>query len=187
MKISTNKITSAYAEVASDEDFEWQATAVTATDLSAPFHHYTVREDYRHIPETQNLTWTDDFFEDEDDIVAVFDLDYESMESFYSSIGWVCIGLSLLYTPLFMIASLSLAPCFLRKNVKWAVRAKHVAITRDGIRLVEEKRACGWGLACMDVGKSSKTGTPSNNGMLDGSHSLHVLVNISLLFLSLCA
>lgn len=159
MKISTSKITTSYTEVADNDDFELQATAVTATDLSAPFHHYTVSEQFRHLPEARNLTWTDDFFEYEDagDVVAVFDLDYKSMEKFYSSVGWVFIGLSLLYTPIFVIASLTLAPCYLRRNVKWNVRAKHVAITRDGIRFVEDKRACGWGLACTDVGKSIKT------------------------------
>ena len=147
LKYSTNKVTTDYAKVTSDDDFELQATAVAATDLNAPFHHFQVHENFRHIPEARNLTWTDDFFEleDADDIVAVFDLDYEAMESFYSNVGWVCIGLSLLYTPLFVIASLTLAPCFLRKNVKWTVRAKHVAITRDGIRFVEDRRACGWG------------------------------------------
>jgi len=154
-----NQITAEYSEVANDDDFELHATAVAASDVTKPVYCFSVSDKYHHIPEAQNLTWEDDFFEDEqpNDIVAVFDLDYETMERYYSSIGWVCIGLTLSYMPLFALAVLSLAPCYLKTNVKWNVRAKHVAITSDGIRFVEERRPCGWGLSCMDVGKSSKT------------------------------
>ena len=145
--------TPVYAALATDD--VRLSPVVGATDLTAPF--FTVSEHFYHIPEARNLAWTDSFFEDDDDIVAVFDLDYDAMESFYTSLGWIGIGLSLLWGPLFTIAALTLTPCFLRTNVQWAVRAKHVAVTRDGIRFVQNRRPCGWGLECMDVGKSSKT------------------------------
>jgi hypothetical protein len=144
--------TPVYLEVSTDERY--------APDLGAPY--FTTSQEFRHIPEARELTWTDDFFEDEDGVVAVFDLDYESMESFYTKLGWVGIGLSLLWTPLFAIVAITLTPCFLKRNVQWAVRAKHVAITRDGIRFVENRRPCGWGLACCDSGKQSKTGKPKH-------------------------
>jgi len=50
-----------------------------------------------------------------------------------------------------------LAPCYLRKNVRWNVQSQHVAVTRDGIRFVREKRPTCWGWQCTDSGKSSKT------------------------------
>lgn len=142
--------TPVYLEVSSDEP------SLRSHNLTSPY--YSTSEVYRHIPEARDLTWTDSFFEDEDDVVAVFDLDYGSMEKFYGQLGWVCIGLSLLWTPIFVVAMIGLAPCFLKQNIQWAVRAKHVAITRDGIRFVEDRRPCGWGLACCDSGKKSKTG-----------------------------
>jgi hypothetical protein len=111
------------------------------------------------LSEVKQLTWTDSFFDDDDDIVAVFDYDYEAMETFYTSMGWVAIGSTLLYTPLFLASLFGLAPCYLRQNVRWSTRSQHVAITRDGIRFVRDKRPCCWGLACTDQGKSSKTGT----------------------------
>jgi len=129
-----------------------------------PTGRFAVREEYRQIPEARNLTWEDDFFQDDMDsdqdanIVAVFDMDYDAMESFYTSIGWISYALTLLYPPLFAIATVvCCVPLVLRSNVQWAVRAKHVAITRDGIRFVTDRRSCGWGLSCMDVGKNSKT------------------------------
>lgn len=52
---------------------------------------------------------------------------------------------------------LGLAPCYLRKNVRWNVTSQHVAVTRDGIRFVRDKRQACWGMPCTDSGKSSKT------------------------------
>lgn len=51
------------------------ATAVVSkvAKLDLPLH--TVSPQFCNIPETHNLVWADDFFEDDDDIVAVFDCD----------------------------------------------------------------------------------------------------------------
>jgi hypothetical protein len=138
------------------------ATAIvepTTTDLSKPAFR-TVDPEYQHLlpPDlARRLQWQDEFFDDDDDIVAVFDFDYESMETFYSKVGWCCYGATLLYSPLFTIATLGGVPCFLRRNVKWSVEAQHVAITRDGIRFVRNRRRTCWGLPFSDAGKSSKT------------------------------
>jgi hypothetical protein len=151
--------TPVYAELATSDDAVYPGNKL---DLTTPL--FAVGERYHHLPEARNLTWTDTFFEDDDDIVAVFDLDYDAMESFYTSLGWVGIGLSLLlYPPLWALAALTMTPCYLRTNVQWAVRSKHVAITRDGIKFVTDRRSCGWGLACMDIGKNSKTGKSSDS------------------------
>jgi TAZ zinc finger len=131
------------------------ATAIpSSTGLDRPTH--TVSNEFSSIPEARDLIWEDDFFEDED-VVAVFDMDYETMESFYTKVGSVWLGATILYSPLFSAAMLGLAPCYLRKNVQWCVNAQHVAITRDGIRFVRDRRPTCWGLPCTDAGKSSKT------------------------------
>lgn len=130
-------------------------TATEASYLDQPCR--STRPEYAHIPEARDLKWNDDFFDDDDDVVAVFDLDYDAMESFYTQLGFVSLGLSVLYPPIFVIASALLAPCYLRSNVQWSVRATHVAVTRDGIRFVRARRPSCWGLSCTDVGKHSKT------------------------------
>jgi hypothetical protein len=117
----------------------------------------TVSTDYADIPETHGLMWQDDFFDDDDDLVAAFDFDYENMETFYSNVSWCWLGLSILYTPVFTACMFGLAPCYLKRNVQWSVQAQHVAITRDGIRFVRDKRPTCWGMPCTDAGKSSKT------------------------------
>jgi len=113
----------------------------------------------------QELNWNDSYFEDEDDgdVIAVFDFDYDNMEKFYTSLGWATLASTCLYTPFFMASLIGLVPCYLRQNVRWSTRSKHVAITQDGIRFVQERRPCCWGLPCSDKGKSSKTGTSKDN------------------------
>lgn len=104
-------------------------------------------------PEAQNLIWEDDFFEDEEGVIAVFDFDYATMESFYVKAGWA----SMAFPPIFVMGLIGLVPCFLRKRVQWDVYSKHLAVTRDGIRFVREKRKTLCGCACTDAGRSSKT------------------------------
>lgn len=114
-------------------------------------------------------TWTDTFFDDDDDIVAVFDFDYDSMISYYTKLTWLIFTLITIsgpvfasiifirrYWPLWILYYLVLY--FLRANVIWNVRAQHLAITRDGIRFVRNRRPFLCGLPCSDLGKTSKTG-----------------------------
>lgn len=131
------------------------------TNLSAAYR--TVNPTlYGHLPEAASLSWQDDYFDDDDnveeDIVAVFDLDYDEMERYWEKVSWTSLGASLLILPhLAWIAVLGLAPCYLRQNVRWSIRAQHVAITRDGIRFVRERRPTCWGSACTDAGRTTKT------------------------------
>jgi hypothetical protein len=65
------------------------ATATAAAAAVPSQQVRTVSPHYQHIAETRHLTWTDDFFDDEaDEIVAVFDLGYETLESFYIRLRW---------------------------------------------------------------------------------------------------
>jgi hypothetical protein len=112
---------------------------------------------YYHIPEARNLVWQDDYFVNDSDVIAVFDFDYDAMETYYSSIGWTLYGGSLFCLPnLFTLMTFSLLPCYLRNNVSWNVRSKHVAITREGIRFVVERHPTCYGHSCMDAGRSIK-------------------------------
>lgn len=133
------------------------ATAVPSVGGALDQPTNVISNEFSSIPEARNLTWCDDFFEDDEDVVAVFDFDYEAMESFYTNVGWVWMGATLLYTPIFVASMIGLAPCYLRKNVAWNVKSQHVAVTRDGIRFVRDRRQTCWGWPCTDAGKNSKT------------------------------
>mmetsp|Transcript_97225 Transcript_97225/g.145680 ORF Transcript_97225/g.145680 Transcript_97225/m.145680 type:complete len:300 (-) Transcript_97225:71-970(-) len=142
----------------SAEEFELTATLIDADSLYLDKPVKALDARYSSLANLRKeLTWTDNFFEDEDDVIAVFDFDYDAMESFYTSVGWVTLASSIIYTPIFVCSLLGLAPCYLRKNIRWSTRSQHVAITQDGIRFVRERRPCCWGLQCTDQGKSSKT------------------------------
>lgn len=120
----------------------------------------TLDDDDKCAALANGVTWTDRYFDDEDfddDIIAVFDFDYESMETFYTSMGWATLASSVLAPPIFVTNLLGCGPCFLRKNVEWTTRTRHVAITQDGIRFVRARRPYCWGLGMCDQGKSSKT------------------------------
>ena len=140
------------------EEYELTAALVNDPSLFLDKPAKTVDNRYANIAEAQNLVWTDDFFDGDDDVIAAFDFDYDAMESFYSNVGWMSLGCTLLYTPLFLASLAGLAPCYLRRNVQWNARSQHVAITRDGIRFVRDKRPTCWGWQCTDQGKSTKTG-----------------------------
>ena len=170
MKEETTGSNSArYSAVATSPTENYESASLELTEATAVedlAHLYvdrpvkTLNPEYADLAEVHQVsTWTDNFFDEEDDIIAVFDFDYDAMESFYTSRGWVAIAATFLYTPLFMAQLIGLAPCYLQQNVRWSTRSQHVAITRDGIRFVRDRRPCCWGLPCTDQGKSSKTGT----------------------------
>ena len=96
------------------------------------------------------LTWSDTFFDNEPDVIAVFDFDYPAIESFKTSVGW--ISMICLFP-----SAVCLVPCYLNANVKWQARAMHVALTVDGIKFVDDKHKTWCGLMCSDKGKVSKT------------------------------
>jgi hypothetical protein len=165
-----------YAAVASSEappshESEYELTSVTAVDLGLlrvsaatlyvdkPVHVQPLDACYANLADLHNLTWTDTFFDDDEDVIAAFDFDYDAMENFYTTVGEISIAASMIFfTPCFLASLFVLAPCYLRKNMSWSSRAQHVAITRDGIRFVRDRRPCCWGMPCTDQGKRSKTG-----------------------------
>ena len=142
----------AYSVASSKED----DTIVSAISVAVDQHHGTSPL-YGHIAEVRELTWSDDYFDDDENVVAVFDFDYEKMSSYYSSVGWTtCIVGSLCFSPIFWVSLFGLVPCFLNKNVEWNVRAQHVALTRDGVLFVHEKHRRGWGKPCTDAEQRTK-------------------------------
>jgi KIX domain len=114
---------------------------------------------YTHIPEARNLKWTDSFFaesENDGDIIAAFDFDYDGIESYFAKIGWTVYGTALCLPTIFTILTLGMYPCFIKSNASWSARARHVAVTRDGIRFVVERHPTCYGSACSDAGKVTK-------------------------------
>jgi hypothetical protein len=95
--------------------------------------------------------WQDDLFDDDDDLVAAFDFDYENKESFYSNVSWHWLGLSILYTPVFT-ACIWVGALLFEANVQWSVQAQHIGITRNDIRFVWDKHPTCWGMyGCWQV------------------------------------
>ena len=98
----------------------------------------------------------DDFFNNEptDGIIAIFDFDYERIIEFRKSVAIA----SMLFPPVLIFGTLfACYPCFYEQQIEWDVYSQHVAITRDGIKFVKDKRKTGCGLNCTDSGKISKT------------------------------
>jgi hypothetical protein len=115
------------------------------------------RDEFSVLPEVASTRWKDTFFDEDDDVIAVFDFDYASMEDFNTKVGWATLGFTLCYTPLFFASLAACVPCYLRQNIQWSARAQHVCVTRDGIRFVKDRRKSCWGWPCTDQGKVSKT------------------------------
>lgn len=149
----------------SEKDVETPYSAVPSDGKCVPPEYQAL------LPEAQNIFWNDDFFDDEEGIVAVFDFDYDQMLAFELPIAaisqGIVVNLIALYAGLFtgiygigaVLAAylLLLYPCLLQQQVRWKVMANHVAITRDGIRLVQDRRKSCWGFSMCDKGKHSKT------------------------------
>lgn len=121
------------------------------------------------IPEAKDVCWTDDFFDDDEDTIAVFDFDYEQMKDFTFKLEALVHTFHVLlvagysyalfdfYGPLVCVGIFPLYLVLLRYQVQWKSEANHLAITRDGIRSVQDKqkRFLGWSMC--DKGKHSKT------------------------------
>ena len=174
MGISSNPIPSvdAYVVVPVEEEQQQQqenpahianngtaaATAMATTiDINQPAVS-VVSQEFASIPETQDLSWQDDFFDDGfDDIVAVFDFDHEAMEHYYKCLSWSCLGFSSCCWPsIIPLLLVSCVPCFVNKNVNWSVRSQHVALTRTGVLFVHDKRPVGWGASFCSVDKKTR-------------------------------
>jgi hypothetical protein len=167
---SAHPVVSAYAVVPDKDDDAAPAVTVIEAErlgrVNSPYQESCTASSYglytsayAHIPEARNLKWTDPFFdesENDSDIIAAFDFDYDGIETYYTKVGWTIYGSSLLCNVVFTTLTLGLYPCFLKRNVSWSTRARHVAITRDGIRFVSEGHPTLYGCACSDHGKVTK-------------------------------
>jgi len=102
----------------------------------------------------RTLKWEDTFFDQEEGLIAVFDFDYEEIASFKKKVTVA----SMLFPPVLIFGTLfACLPCLYQFQVDWEVYSQHVAITRDGIKFVRDRRKTCCGLSCTDAGKSSKT------------------------------
>ena len=129
--------------------------ATVVEDLMQPTRGRVDRTRF-NIPEANGLTWTDNFFDDDDDIVAVFDFDYEGMESKYSAMTWCAYGSTFFWCHGIFWTGLFLGvPCYIGPNVRWNVRNQHVAITQHGVLFVHDKRQSCWGFPGCDIGRST--------------------------------
>lgn len=122
---------------------------------------YTVHSAFDAMPEAANILWNDAFFENEGDVIAVFDFDYEAMESFQtlvSIVASIVVGCTIMLTFLapMGLAWCIVAPFFIRQHVRWQVHALHVAVTVEGVRLVHDKRRSILGLPICDIGRQSR-------------------------------
>lgn len=107
--------------------------------------------------EAKELSWRDNFFDDEKDLIATFDLDYDSMERHYKALSWSCLAGFVMCVPNAIPCLLvGLVPCFLNKNVEWSVRAQHLAVTRKGIVYVQDQHPTMWGGSCCQERKSTR-------------------------------
>jgi hypothetical protein len=106
------------------------------------------------VTAVEGVKWEDDYFTDTEGIIAVFDFDYEKTINFFWDVqkAQYCIAPHLL-----ILTSLCCGPCIAYMNIEWSVRAQHVAVHRDGIKYITDKRKAGCGFSCQDVGKNSKT------------------------------
>lgn len=95
----------------------------------------------------------DEFFNGDQGLISVWDFDYETIIGFKTQFEYA----KLIFVPPMWLSCLCCYPCFLKQNVEWSTRAKHVALTVDGIRYVQDRHPTLCGLPFSDRGKESKT------------------------------
>ena len=151
-------VANAYAVVAQDDVASSHSRVVTASvvEFDRPDLR-TVSAAHAHIPEAIGLVWNDDFFDNDDSIIAVFDLDYDKIVSYYKSVSWLAYIGTLFFPNCLWIGLCLGVPCHINDNVNWSVRSQHVAITRNGIVYVQDERNTLWGCPCSKASKSTIT------------------------------
>jgi hypothetical protein len=149
-------VTNAYVFAESCE--EENVPMASVVELDRP-NLRTVSARNAYIPEAIGLVWEDDYFEDynDDNVVAVFDLDYDKMIAYYRSVSWLTYAITLCFPNCLWLSCLLGVPCYLNENVDWSIRSQHVAITKTGICYVQEKRKTLWGCDCTDAPKKTLT------------------------------
>ena len=105
----------------------------------------------------RKLHWSDNFFNGEDGVIAVFDFDYALIAKYRRELACLGMGASIIIPPFCILGTLLCFPCFYSQQINWDVYSQHVAITQDGIKFVHDKRKTLCGCSCTDKGKMSKT------------------------------
>eukprot|EP00934_Nitzschia_sp_Nitz4_P005933 Nitzschia sp. Nitz4//scaffold141_size107518//106780//107301//NITZ4_004303-RA/size107518-exonerate_est2genome-gene-0.63-mRNA-1//1//CDS//3329536369//5923//frame0 len=105
-------------------------------------------------------SYMDTYFENDDTVLAVYDFDYATIIDFRSKLesrkaiaGFVLMPLCWPCVPLIVCCECMSDKPLQYENVKGAVEAQHVALTKDGIRYVVERHKYGG----RHVGKVTKT------------------------------
>jgi len=117
------------------------------------------------------VTWEDTFFDNEENLIAVFDFDYPLMKAYKLKLLWVdhalgSLGVVLLVAVLhlyvdvaidtFVILLVILDSFFLKKRAQWDAYSHHLCITRDGVKYVRDKRKKYYGWSCTDARKTTQ-------------------------------
>jgi hypothetical protein len=100
-------------------------------------------------PSIQQPHTADPFFAEEAGLVQSFVFDYEQIIEFHTKVGEISM-----ICPLSWICC---QPCLYKQQIEWHTRARHVALTQDGIKYVVDKHKTGCGYQCADAGKTSQT------------------------------
>jgi hypothetical protein len=148
-----------------------QAAEVVASMASMPVeqNHSSCHDMYRSLPEASSLQWNDDFFAQEDDIVAVFDLDYDAVWAYYTlKLSSTFLGICLYFAVILwfvmtptIIGYMFLSCCLLSLVTAFhllrSANAQHVAITSDGVRFVVDRYRLLGVWSWTECGKTTKT------------------------------
>ncbi|KAL1523697.1 hypothetical protein AB1Y20_018634 [Prymnesium parvum] len=107
------------------------------------------------IAAPQDPLTLDPFFAKDPDVLKTYAFDYDAISSFQKDVVYsqVIVG----GLPFSILCSL---PCYFMctvQNIEDAVRAQHLAITRDGIKYVVDRHDKDCRLECQQQGKVSKT------------------------------
>jgi hypothetical protein len=117
------------------------------------------------------LTWKDDFFDDfQDDIVAVFYVDYERLTVHETASMWGALCALMFVVPHFVILGLLLCtPWSVRRNARWSAQATHLALTKThAVKVIDKHRIC-WGFChAARVIKKSKLSSSSSSSSSSG-------------------
>jgi hypothetical protein len=131
------------------------------------------QDEEKQVNKAYLVTWEDTFFDDEENLIAVFDFDYPLMEAYCVKLQWlstitllvnvlllvsmILIDDSLLSVLFFVLVALDIKDLvFLKKKVQWDVYSHHLCITRDGIKYVRDKHKTCFGWPCPDAGKTTQ-------------------------------
>ena len=70
----------------------------------------SIRPENAALTNLPHLTWKDDFFDDDEDIIAVFDFDYNVMEEYYAKLGFVKLTFIYCWAPIRIILNRRIYP-----------------------------------------------------------------------------